>query len=112
MVTYMTWDEPWRHEERPSASEIPAEYGFLPEGRGRIIAAYFVGLYVLYYAALKLLGGQAVLMAGYPLLMWLALGLIVLTIVGMYVLVWRPEVRTQEESTADREAVASTAEGD
>jgi hypothetical protein len=108
----MSWDEPWRHEERPNASEIPAEYGFLPDGRGRIIAGYFVGLYVLYYAALTLFSGQAVLIAGYPLLMWMALGLIVLTIIGMYVLVWRAEVRLQEELTTDDKTVTSAAEGD
>jgi membrane protein implicated in regulation of membrane protease activity len=108
----MSWDEPWRREERPSASEIPDKYGVVPDGRGRILMAYFIGLYVVYYAALKLFGGQAVLLGGYPLLMWLVLGLITLTIAGMFVLVWRPEVRAQEQSGSDPEVTSSSMEGD
>ena len=74
--------------------------------------AYFIGLYVVYYAALKLFGGQAVLLGGYPLLMWLVLGLIVLTIVGMFALVWRPEVRAQEQSASDPDVSTSSMESD
>ena len=100
----MTWDEPWRQEERPSPSDIPDEYGLVPDGRGRIIASYFIGLYVLYYVGLKLFGAQATLIGGYPLLMWMALALILLTIAGMYVLVWRPSVRAEEQQTRDTAA--------
>lgn len=110
----MTWDEPWRQEERPSASAIPDEYSILPEGRGRIIAAYFVGLFALYYAGLKMFGGQAILIGGYPVLMWLAGLLILFTIAGMYVLVWRPEVRTQKRAVeeSDRDTGAASVESD
>ena len=110
----MTWDERWRREERPDASEIPDDYGVIPKGRGKIIIGYFVGLYVLYYVALKLFGAQGELITGYPVLMWLAGILIFLTLIGMYVLVWRPGVRAKEDEVRDADQDTSTArmEGD
>ena len=106
----MTWDEPWRREQRPDASEIPDDYGIWPEGRGQLIAAYFVGLFVAYYIALELFGGQAILIAGYPLLMWLAGLLIAFTLLGMYALVWRTEVRARETETETETGTGAEAE--
>ena len=71
-----------------------------PTGRGRVIAVYFVGLFVLFYVALKLFGGQATLIAGYPLLMWLAGALLFFDVVGLYWFLWRPAVRRRSEAGA------------
>jgi len=107
----MTWDEPWRQEESADPSEIPAEYnGLRPRGRGRIVATYFVGLFLAFYVALKSFGGQAVLIAGFPLLMWMAVALILLVLTGLYFFAWETEVQTMSEAESDAEVTEEVAD--
>lgn len=111
----MAWNEPWTREDRSEPSEIPAEYnGLRPSGRGKLTAGYFLGVFILFYIVLKLFGGKAMLIAGYPVLMWMAGGLIMLVLIGLYVFAWQsetalttdiesaPETDTKAEEVSDR----------
>jgi len=107
----MTWDEPWRREESADPSEIPAEYnGLRPSGRGRIVATYFVGLFLAFYVALRLVGGQAMLIFGFPLLMWMAIVLILLVLTGLYFFAWEAEVQTMSSTESETEVSEEAAD--
>lgn len=107
----MAWDEPWTREERAKPSEIPTEYNALwPTGRGRLTAGYFVGVFALFYVGLKLFGGEATLIAGFPVLMWLAAGLISLVLVGLYVFAWQSETAATTDRESDVEPDVTTDE--
>ena len=105
----MTWDELWIENERADPSEIPSEYNSLsPTGGGRVTAAYFIGVFALFYVGLKLFGSQPTLLGGFPVLMWLAVGLIILVLIGLYWFAWPSEVETT--SGAGRDADTSSEE--
>jgi uncharacterized membrane protein len=103
----MAWNEPWTREDRSKPSEIPSEYnGLRPSGRGKLTAGYFLGVFVLFYVALKLFGGKAMLIAGYPILMWMAGGLIVLVLIGLYVFAWQSETALTSDIESETDAQA------
>jgi hypothetical protein len=81
----MSWREDWRSEDRPAAESIPKEYRLTSSVADNLMMGYFAGVLLLSYLALKVVGTQATLIAGVPVLIWLTVGVSVLIIAGLYV---------------------------
>jgi hypothetical protein len=99
----MDWSEDWRSAERPDAGDIPDEYMPLRTRKGVVMGSYFTVVVVAYYLAIKFVGTQPMLVMGYPVLMWLTLGMGILFLIGLYALMYRTSLALSEAS-ADREA--------
>ena len=80
----MPWSEDWRHQERPDADQIPAEYRTFDRRSNRLILGYFGGVVVLSYVLLSTIGTQPTLVAGLPVLMWIMVAVALLILVGLY----------------------------
>lgn len=92
----MHWDEKWRHEERPDPEDIPDEYSIRPTKNGRIIVTYFVSLFGVFYLLFRFFGTEPILLGGIPLLILLNIGLVALTLLGVYLLLWPQETKAME----------------
>jgi len=101
----MRWDEDWRRAERPRWEDVKIFSTLWPNLRGRRVAGFFVGVTVLHYAAVWVVGYSSTLYLGLPPLYWLSIGIVVLTFGGMCALILgSDEGATVEEGRRDRTA--------
>lgn len=93
----MPWREEWKQQERPDADQIPEEYGLFWDRSNGFTLGYFAGVVVLAYVLLSTIGTRSVLIAGFPVLLWLMVGIAVLILFGLYIVVHQHQ---PEETTS------------
>ncbi len=98
----MPWREKWRHQDRPDADQIPAEYGLLGDRSNSLVFGYFIGVIGVGYVSLATVGTRPVLIGGLPVLQVLLVAIAVLIVFGLYLVVHRPDSTGNVEITSTR----------
>jgi len=79
----MAWNEDWLKANRIPASEHSKRYTLWPRGPARMVLTYFIIIILLDFLVLTIFGGQPIVIAGFPLLIWITVIFSLLTIAGI-----------------------------